>query len=120
MTRGFGVLLDASERRLFLGLQRGRGADKQPGKLPGRRQRRLGTRSAGGLTLQPSVRRRPGRLRAPLLQPEVNPPGVTREAKRAQFAPQGHRVFAAFSQARLQMITERVQLAWTGGSDGLL
>ena len=31
----FGILFDAGERRLFLDLQRGRGADKQPGKLLG-------------------------------------------------------------------------------------
>ena len=49
-TPGIGILFDLGERRLLLGLQRGRGADKQSGKLFGQRQGRHVTRSAGGST----------------------------------------------------------------------
>jgi hypothetical protein len=49
-TPGIGIVFDLDERRLLLGLQRGRGADKQSRKLFGQRQGRYVTRSAGGST----------------------------------------------------------------------
>ena len=77
----FRILFDPGERCLVPGLQRGRGADKQPGHVAGMTARPALHAVRGGVAFQLFVRCCSCRFRAPLPQSEVNPSGIASGAR---------------------------------------